>query len=109
LISLGANPKERTPDGVNAIMLAVFSRRIEPVRFLLDLGIDVNETRTGDGGALHLAIRFGLNNVIELLVARGAKLTTKDRFGRDALAEAEFEAPKSTIELLRNLTARPPN
>jgi hypothetical protein len=29
----------------------------------------------------------------------------KDRFGRTPVEEAEFEAPKPTIELLRKLTA----
>ena len=67
----------------------------------------MNAARKGDGGALHAAIRFGQNDVIEYLVAHGADLTVKDRFGRTPLEEAEFEAPKPTIELVRKLAAAP--
>ena len=105
LISLGSSVKEKNPDGVNAIQLAIFARKLEPLKFLVEAGVDVNQTRKGDGGALHAAIRFGLNDIIEYLVAKGADLTVKDRFGRSPLEEAEFEAPKPTIELLRKLTA----
>jgi ankyrin repeat protein len=65
----------------------------------------VNESRKGAGNALHTATRFGANDIIKYLVEKGADLTVKDRFGRTPLEEAEFEAPKPTIELLRKLTA----
>jgi ankyrin repeat protein len=105
LISLGSSATEKNPDGMNALMLATFSRKLAPIQFLVEAGVDVKETRKGDAGPLHAAIRFGLNDVIEYLVAKGADLNVKDRFGRNALEEAEFEAPKPTIELLRKLTA----
>ena len=59
----------------------------------------------GRAGVLHNAIRFGANDVVEYLVAQGADLNAKDRFGRTPLEEAEFEAPVKTIELMRKLTA----
>ena len=54
---------------------------------------------------MHTAIRFGSNDIIEYLVDHGADLTIKDGFGRTPLEEADFEAPKPTIELMRKLTA----
>ena len=65
----------------------------------------MNEQPTGGGSPLHTATRFGVAEIIEYLAARGADFTVKDRFGRNPLEEAEFEAPKATIELLRRLTA----
>ncbi|MCX6611857.1 MAG: ankyrin repeat domain-containing protein [Acidobacteria bacterium] len=105
LIGLGASAKEKNPEGINALVLASFARKLAPIQFLVEAGVDVNETRKGDGGVLHAAIRFGLNDVIEYLVAKGVDLNVKDRFGRSPLEEAEFEAPKPTIELMRKLTA----
>ena len=55
---------------------------------------------------VHTATRFGANDIIQYLVENGADLSAKDRFGRTPLEEAEFEAPKPTIDLLRQLTAR---
>ena len=70
-----------------------------------EFGGDVNETRVGGGSPLHTATRFGATEIIEYLAAKGADFTAKDRFGRNPLEEAEFEAPKPTIELLRRLSA----
>ena len=70
-----------------------------------EYGGNVNEERKGGGSPLHTATRSGSLDIIEYLVAKGADLTVKDRFGRNALEEAEFEAPKPTIELLRKLYA----
>ena len=73
---------------------------------MVELGADVNEARRSGGTALHTATRFGANDIIQYLVENGADLSAKDRFGRTPLEEAEFEAPKPTIDLLRQLTAR---
>jgi ankyrin repeat protein len=86
-------------------MLATFGRRLAPVRYLVELGLDVNGGPEGKGGVLHNAIRFGANDVVEYLVEKGADLNAKDVFGRTPLEEAEFEAPNKTIELMRRLTA----
>jgi ankyrin repeat protein len=95
----------KTPDGSGGLLLATGSRKLEAVKLMVELGSDVNESRRGSGNALHTAIRFGANEIIQFLVDHGADLTVKDRFGRTPLEEAEFEAPKPTIELMRKITA----
>ena len=76
------------------------------VKLMVELGGDVNEARPGGGTALHTATRFGDHEMIQFLVDRGADLNAKDRFGRNVLQEAEFEAPKPTIEFIRKLTQK---
>jgi uncharacterized protein len=107
LIALGADPKAKTPDGAGGLLLATGSRKLEAVKFMVELGSDVNEKRTAGFGInpIHTATRFGALDIIQYLVDHGADLTVRDRFGRTPLEEAEFEAPKPTIELLRKLTA----
>jgi ankyrin repeat protein len=103
-MTLGADPKEKAPDGTGSLLLAAGSRQIEAVKLLVELGADVNEAPKGKS-ALHTATRLGANDVIQYLVEHGADLTVRDVFGRTPLEEAEFEAPKPTIELLRKLSA----
>lgn len=105
LLDLGADAKDRTPDGAGPLLGAVTSRKLEAVRFLVELGADVNEARPGGGTALHRATQFGANDIIEYLASNGADFNAKDRFGRNVLEEAEFEAPKPTIALVRKLAA----
>ena len=105
LIALGADPKAKTPDGAGGMLLAAASRKLEAVKLMLELGADVNEARRSGGTALHTATRFGANDIIQHLVENGADLNAKDRFGRTPLEEAEFEAPKPTIDLLKKMTA----
>ena len=105
LMELGADPKVKSPDGTGALLLATSSRRLDAVKFLVEQGHDVNDAPPGTGSALHTATRFGANDIVQYLVDHGADLGVKDRFGRNALEEAEFEAPKPTIELLRKIYA----
>jgi uncharacterized protein len=107
LIKLGADPMAKTPDGAGGLLLATGSRKLEAVKLMIELGSDVNERRTAGFGVnpIHTATRFGALEIIQYLVDHGADLTVRDRNGRTPLEEAEFEAPKATIELLRKLTA----
>jgi ankyrin repeat protein len=105
LVELGADPKAKNPDGVGPVLLAAASRKLPALKYVVEtLGGDVNETRRGAGSALHTAVRFGANEMIQLLVERGADLNVKDRFGRTPMEAAVFEAPKPTVALLKKLT-----
>ena len=72
---------------------------------MVDMGVDVNGTPKGRPNALHAAVRSGDNVMIQYLVDHGADFSSKDAFGRTPLEEADFEAPKSTIELMHKLAA----
>ena len=105
LIALGADVNEKTLDGSNGLLLAVTSRRLDAVKFLVENGVNVNDAPKGRGTALHSAIRFGSNSIVQYLADHGADFTIKDGFGRNAVEEADFEAPKPTIELVKKLAA----
>ena len=106
LVELGADPKARNPDGIGAVMLSTGSRKLPALKYVVEtLGADVNESRRGGGSALHTAVRFGANEVIQYLVEHGADLRVKDRFGRTPLEAAVFEAPKPTVALMQKLAS----
>jgi ankyrin repeat protein len=105
LVQLGADPKGKLPDGTGGVLLAAGSKKLDAVKLMVELGLDVNDGPQGRPGALHTAIRQGANDIVEYLADHGADFAAKDGFGRTPLEEAEFEAPASTIELMRKLTA----
>ena len=105
LLKLGADPKALAVDGTGAVLLATNSRNLDAVKMVVELGLDVNQHPNNRPTALHQAVKFGSNDIVEYLAAHGADFTAKDNFGRNALEEAEFEAPSSTIELMKKLTA----
>jgi ankyrin repeat protein len=61
---------------------------VETVKFLIDRGASVNAVGQFGWTALHSASMQGLNDVIELLAAKGAKLDVKDGFGQTPLSIA---------------------
>ena len=103
LLSMGANPHDQSDDGAGSVMFATRSLDIEAVRLLVELGADVNAVPTNHPTAIHTAIRFGKNDIVEYLAESNADLKIRDHNNRTPLQEAEFEAPVSTIELMRRL------
>ena len=105
LVALGADPAAQSLEGAGAVLLATRSRELAAVQMVVELGLDVNLYPTGRPSALHTAVRFGEDEIVEYLAARGADFDATDHQGRTPLEEAEFEAPAHTIELMRTLTA----
>jgi uncharacterized protein len=99
LLAHGADPKIPTANDVTALAVAAgigwvqgvtYERSehdsLEAVRMCLDLGIDPNVV-DGDGRtALHGAAHKGRNEVVQLLVERGARLDARDLGSRDTIA-----------------------
>ncbi len=96
LLKHGADPKAVTAQGDNALTAAAgigwvdgvtYERspkeNVEAVRMLLDLGLDPNSANQEGRTPLMGAALKGRTDVIELLVARGAKLDMRDRGSRD--------------------------
>jgi uncharacterized protein len=109
LLENGADPKITTESKVTPLMVASGigwvqgvtyewspQQTLEAVKLLLDLGADVNAQDLLDGRtALMGAAHKGRNDVIELLVARGANLSLRDIGSRDsihALAGVRWQA-----------------
>jgi len=96
LLERGANPKIATDYGDTALTAAAGigwvegvtyewskEENLQAIRMLLDLGLDPNAAN-GDGRTpLMGAALKGRNDVIQLLVDRGAKLDTHDKGSRD--------------------------
>jgi ankyrin len=128
LVSRGADPNLPTLAGTTPLMAAAgvnwvvaqtytesLQARYDAVALCLELGADVNATNSMGLTALLGAANRGSNDIIELLVKRGARLDVKDKEGRSALRWAEgvflaavgAEKKPATIALLEKLGARP--
>jgi ankyrin repeat protein len=96
LLEHGADPKIATDFGDTALTAAggigwvegvTYERspkeNLEAVRMLLDLGLDPNAANHDGRTPLMGAAHKGRNEVIQLLVERGAKLDTRDKGSRD--------------------------
>jgi ankyrin repeat protein len=128
LVSRGADPNLPTLAGTTPLMAAAgvnwvvaqtytesVQARYDAVALCLELGADVNATNSMGLTALLGAVNRGSNDIIELLVKRGAHLNVKDKEGRTALRWAEgvflaavgAEKKPATIALLEKLGAKP--
>ena len=126
LVQRGADPNLPTLAGTTPLMAAAGvnwtvgqtytespQALIDAVNLCLELGADVNATNSMGLTALLGAANRGSNDIIELLVRRGAKLDVKDKEGRTPLRWAEgvflasvgAERKPATIALLEKLNA----
>lgn len=100
LVAGGADPNIPTAKGTTPLILAsgagtdvqrargVEERGIavETAKYLVEHGADVNAVGQFGWTALHSASYQGLNDVIEFLVSKGAKLDVKDELGQTPLS-----------------------
>jgi len=126
LVQHGADPNLPTLAGTTPLMAAAGvnwtvaqtytespQALIDAVNLCLELGADVNATNSMGLTALLGAANRGSNDLIELLVKRGARLDIKDKEGRTPLRWAEgvflasvgAERKPATIALLERLIA----
>ena len=98
LLEHGADPKLDTDDGTTPLMVASGigwvegvtyewsqAANVETVKMLLDLGIDVNARNSEGRTALMGAAHKGRNEIVQLLVDRGADLAARDIGSRDTI------------------------
>jgi len=130
LLNAGADPRIKSRDGSNALMMISGVGRIdereneqdsanalEAAKMALMLGDDINAANTKGRTALHGAAGIGANTLIQFLFEKGANLNTKDKQGYTPLAIAQGRAPRggdsaskvydSSVALLRKLGAQP--
>jgi ankyrin repeat protein len=126
LVQRGADPNLATLAGTTPLMAAAGvgwavaqtytespQASLDAVLFCLELGADVNAANSMGLTALLGAVNRGRNDIIELLVKRGARLDIKDKEGRTPLRWAEgvflaavgAERKPATIALLEKLMA----
>ena len=124
LLAHGADPKIQTFGGTSALMAAAGvnwvvaqtsdegpAARLAAVKMCYELGMSVNDANSMGITAIMGAANRGSDDIIEFLVAKGAKLDAKDKEGRTPLnwAEGVFLAthpaqPKpSSVALIKKL------
>jgi ankyrin repeat protein len=126
LVQHGADPNLPTLAGTTPLMAAAgvnwvvaqtytesVQARLDAVKLCLELGADVNAANSMGLTPLLGAVNRGSNDIIELLVQRGARLDIKDKEGRTPqrwaegvfLAAVGAERKPATIALLERLIA----
>jgi uncharacterized protein len=127
LVEHGADPNLPTLAGTTPLMAAAgvnwvvaqtytesVPARLDAVKLCLELGADVNAANSMGLTALLGAVNRGSNDIIALLVERGARLDITDKEGRTPLRWAEgvflaavgAERKPETISLLERLIAQ---
>ena len=108
LLAHGADPFVTTPAGSTVLMAAAGAatyawqspgseaEALEAVKLVLASGVDVNEADEAGNTALHGAANRGANSVIELLLARGARLDAAN--GEGWMPVTIAQGPVDTIE-----------
>jgi ankyrin repeat protein len=138
LVKAGADPRIATEEGTTPLMLAVGAGTdvqrtrsleeralaLETAKFLVEQGVDINAAGQFGWTALHCATYQGLNDVIEYLVSKGAKIDAFDKLGQTPLSISlsvltkdagarRLQIPRryrrETAELLLRLGATPLN
>lgn len=138
LVKGGADPRIATEQGTTPLMLAVGAGTdvqrtrspeertlaLETTKFLVEQGVDINAAGQFGWTALHCATYQGLNDVIEFLVSKGAKIDAFDKLGQTPLSISlsvltkdagakRLQIPRryrrETAELLLRLGATPLN
>ena len=104
--------------GVNWVVAQTYTEskeaQLDAVKLCLELGADVNASNSMGLTPLLGAANRGSNEIIELLVSRGARLDVKDKEGRTAMRWAEgvflaavgAERKPKTIALIEQLMAK---
>jgi ankyrin repeat protein len=127
LLAKGADPNITTFHGTTALMAAAgvnwvvgqttsdgAAAQLDAVRLCLEVGGEPNAVNEMGLAAIHGAANRGSDDIIELLVRRGAKVDLKDKEGRTPLTWAEGVflatnspvAKPSTMALLKKLGAQ---
>jgi ankyrin repeat protein len=127
LLAAGADPGLSTADETTPLMAAAgvrglpagsrrkaqpsdISAMVDSVRMAIDAGNEVNAVNGEGQTALHGAVRLGIDQVTQALLAKGARTDIKDKHGDTALTLAESTKSDATLNLLKQTTAsRPPS
>jgi uncharacterized protein len=102
LIAHGANVQARNAGGFTALHAAAYSGSTPIVEFLLDSGANIDDADNRAGVTpLLVAAEENHQAVAELLLARGADLSVRERHGYTALSRALFKRHAGMLRLLK--------
>jgi ankyrin repeat protein len=97
LIDKGVNLEKTNVDKKTPLMVAASEGKLNSVKVLLDLKVDIEKKDNKGDTALHMALRQNHDEVALLLVKQGARVDIIDRFGYNALGIAQHK--KSALPL----------
>jgi ankyrin repeat protein len=115
LLDRGADPKTKVEtfglaaDVFTPVMAAAMRGDVEALKSLLDRGADVN-VQGGDFGrtALLMATTTGRDDVVKLLLEKGANPSAKDQLGNTVLRWAKKQGDSSIVKLLEKVSGEEP-
>ena len=99
--------KAETPDGMTALMLAVWHQRTQLVRKLMQRGVELNHQDKDGDTAVHGAAWFGNAKILEMLLASGANPNLKNKLGGTALMWAASYGQDEAVRILLKNGADP--
>lgn len=106
LLEYGARYREVGKDGWTSLMSAIEHLDTDQVKNLIAAGADVQTTDAYGISALTLASSFGLSEIAELIIKKGADLNQVDKGGhKTPLMYAVENGNKKMVELLINNSA----
>ena len=87
-------------DAGGLLIWAAEAGRVDSLRLLVELGVDVN-SKPGDESPLHCAARAGQLDTVKLLVELGADVHARDRnFDGTPLSFANYKGQRHVVEYL---------
>ncbi|WP_298321148.1 ankyrin repeat domain-containing protein [uncultured Aquimarina sp.] len=94
---------ELTTYKLSAFCMAIVKGDLETVKKMIELGSDVNKQSEGKTPLMYAA-RYNRADIIKLLVAKGAKVKTRDSKGYTAMKFAKLSNAKDAIAILKELS-----
>lgn len=89
-----------TNKSITPICQAISKGDIETVKKMVEFGTDVNQVSNGMTPLMYAA-RYNKVEIVKLLLANGARVSTKDEKGFTALRHAELSNATEVAELLK--------
>jgi hypothetical protein len=110
LQSEGININERDKNGATALMHAIWSKKPDAAKYLIEAGTDIN-AKDNYGTPLIYAVDYKQHDLINILLEKGADIEATDYQGETALVHAiysvtDFEAAKILIKKGANFKAK---
>ncbi|MBQ0736389.1 ankyrin repeat domain-containing protein [Aquimarina celericrescens] len=88
---------------VSPFCMAIVKGDLDTVKKMIELGSDVNEKSEGMTPLMYAA-RYNRADIIKVLVQKGAKISTKDSKGHNAMKFAKLSNAKDAIAVLEELS-----
>jgi ankyrin repeat protein len=92
--------KSETPNGMTALMLAVWHKRADFVKQILQRGADPNHQDKDGDAAVHGAAWFGSAKILGALLSAGANPNLKNKLGGTALMWAASYGQDEAVQIL---------